>query len=857
VLVLVDGIRWVNESSASGVGAATDLNTIPMAIIERIEVLQDGASALYGSDAIAGVINIITRRNYEGASVSAQYGEYGAGDGATKNVDLAWGWNTDRSNLFLGLSYVDQDTVFSSDREQSSYPVPGTGLAFASSATPNGRFIFFPDVPSSACPLTDVDDNPATPDVPFCNITTPNGTSYPGGVTYPDDFIGFSRANRFNFAQYNLLVTPSERLGVFGSYRFQINDNLQWYAKALWNNRQSTNQAAPEPIFLGPDAGTGNPYADDITISALNPYNPFGIDLISSGPGANLVLIGRRPVEGGARVFEQDVDTWYLATGLSGTLGAERSYLWDVNLAYSSNKADQTNYGSYNIYNINKALGDPAACAAIAGCVPLNIFDGPGSITPAMLAWIQPVIHDESDNKLFIASANLTGDLPWWQLPAGPISFATGLEYRRYEGSYTPDPLNYVEVSPGVFENHYNGVPSLPTEGDYNVWEAYFEANVPIIDNGAGHKLDFSIAGRYSDYSTFGGEFTPKYGVRWQLAPEFVMRATYAEGFRAPSIGELYGSASRADLVIDDPCLIGTDGSAPTGNPANCAALGVPGGAAQSNAQISVATGGNPDLDPERANSFSTGFVWSPNFLADRRWSDKIDLEVTYYRHTIEGAIQAIDAQTQLDLCVETLDPTYCDGISRSSVGSINGFENKLTNLGEIKTSGWDLNLGWYWPETTLGKVKVLWQNTLVAEYHAVGAAGQVQPQGVGREVNDSGIPEWSSNVILDWNRGPWSGGWTMRHISKLREDCGDAVAFPICSDRPSGENTLKATTFNDVQAGYHFDWLRGAEVIGGINNVFDKDPPICLSCSLNGYDASTYDIPGGRFYYLRFNVKF
>src|SRR5207342_2225309 len=142
VLVLVDGIRWVNESSASGVGAATDLNTIPLAIVERIEVLQDGASSLYGSDAIAGVVNIITRRNFEGGQVTAQYGQYGEGDGATKNLDLAWGYTTDRSNLFLGASYVDQDSVLSSDREQSFFPVPGTGLTFASSATPTGRFRF-------------------------------------------------------------------------------------------------------------------------------------------------------------------------------------------------------------------------------------------------------------------------------------------------------------------------------------------------------------------------------------------------------------------------------------------------------------------------------------------------------------------------------------------------------------------------------------------------------------------------------------------------------------------------------------------------------------------------------------------
>lgn len=853
VLVLVDGVRWVNESSASGVGAATDLNTIPLAIVERIEVLEDGASSLYGSDAIAGVVNIITRRNFEGGQVTLNYGQYGEGDGATSGADFAWGHTTDRSSLFVGVSYVDQDVVYSKDREQSSFPIPGTGLTFASSGTPNGRFIFFPGTPSSACPLTDLDDDPATAPVAFCNITTPNGSSFSPIPVYPDDFIGFGTANRFNFAQYNLLVTPSKRTGVFGQFRFDINDGLQWYVKALANRRESVNQAAPEPIFLGPDAGTGNPLADNINIPASHPFNPFGIDLNSRGPDANLVLIGRRPVEGGPRIFEQEVNTQYLSTGLVGSFdAADRLWSWDVNLAYSRNKAEQTNYGSYNIRNLALGLGDTLAdgstCATTPGCVDVNIFGGPGTLTPAMLAWIQPVVRDESEQKLSLVSANISSDLfEGW---AGPISFATGYEYRKYEGWYQPDPITVA--------GFYNGVPSLPTEGEYDVNEAYLELNIPLLSDSAwGKSLDLSLAGRYSRYSTFGSEFTPKYGLRWQLTDEFLLRTTFAKGFRAPSIGELFGSASRADLQIDDPCLIGLDGSPPTGNAANCAALGVPGGAQQSNAQISVTTGGNEDLDPERANSFTAGMVYSPGWATDASWSERLDFEVTYYRHDIQGAIQAIDAQTQLNLCVETLDPIYCDGITRSSVGSINGFANRLTNLGSIRTSGWDADLFWTLPTTDLGQFKLTWQNTFVSEYEAIGAAGQVQPRAPGIEVNDSAIPEWTSTATLDWKRDAWSGAWTVRHISDLTENCGDAVDFAVCSSPDTGTNDLPDTTYVDVQLGYKFDLLQGLQLTAGVNNLFDQDPPICLSCSLNGYDASTYDIPGGRFWYLRADLRF
>ncbi|WP_285446491.1 TonB-dependent receptor [Xanthomonas sp. fls2-241-TYG-148] len=834
VLVLVDGIRWVNESSASGVGSSTDLNTIPLAIVERIEVLEDGASSLYGSDAIAGVVNIITRRTFDGAQVTLNYGQYGKGDGTNQGMDLAWGTSGEDFSLFLGASYVKQDPIYARDRAQARFPIPGTGLTFASSATPDGRFQFVD-------PNTGVRQN-LTPNV---GVGTPQYDGS-GGCARSDDYHCFGTADRYNFAEQNLLLTPSERKGVFAQFRYYFNDDVQWYVKALGNRRESTNQAAPEPIFLGPDAGTGNPLADNIVISALNPFNPFGFDLNSA---TNLIQIGRRPVEGGPRRYEQQVDTQYFGTGLVGTFeGASRTWFWDVNGMYSKNKAEQTNYGSYNLFNINLGLGDPAACAAVAGCVPLDIFSGAGSITPEMLRWIQPVVRDRSQNELSLFTANLSSEL--FQLPGGAVSFATGYEYRKYEGSYQPDPLTVA--------GRYNGVPSLPTSGSYDVNEAYLELNIPIFANSTlGDKLDLNIAGRYSDYSTFGGEFTPKYGLRWQVSDEFVLRTSYAEGFRAPTIGELFGSAARADLQLSDPCSIGLGGTAPRGSAANCATLGVPVNYQQANQQISVTTGGNEQLEPERSRSFSAGFVFSPGFGSNASWSDRLDLEVTFYRHHVDGAIQAINAQTQLDLCVDTLDALYCDGIGRASTGGINAFNNRLTNLGSIKTDGWDVDLFWTLPESALGRFKLSWQNTFVGRYEALGAAGQRQPQGPGIEVVDSAIPEWTSNAVLDWSLGNWTASWTARHISKLTEQCGDAVEFAVCSTPAEGTNQLDAITYHDAQVGYRFDWLKGLQLTAGLNNVFDKDPPICLSCSLNGYDASTYDIPGGRFWYVRADLKF
>lgn len=827
VLVLVDGVRWVNESSASGVGAATDLNTIPVGIIERIEILEDGASSIYGSDAVAGVVNIITRRETDGASVSVQYGAYGGDRGETNSIDASLGGNGERHSFFFGVSRTEQKEIASSVYDFSGVPKPGTGLAFGSSGTPNGRFIF-------------TDPNTGQ----TLSLTTPNGQFFPNGPQYPQDFIPFGTANRFNFAQFNLILTPSERKSAFGQARFELGESTTWYVRTLYNNRQSANQAAPEPIFLGPDAGTGNPYADNILISATNPYNPFGFDLISSGPGANLILVGRRPVEGGPRRFEQDVDTWYFGTGLEGSFNVgDRALLWDLNYARSGNQAEQTNYGSYNIRRINLALGPLAACEADPQCVPLDIFSGVGSITSEMLAYIQPIVRDSSENNIELISGNLSGDL--FNLPAGAMAFAAGFEYRKLDGFYRPDALTVA--------GEYNGVTSRPTSGEYDVTEYFLELNAPIYEAGSS-RLDLSVAGRFSDYSTFGGETTGKLGLRWQLGETFLIRGTFAEGFRAPSIGELFGSASRFDAELSDPCLISVTGAPPT---ANCSAFGVPAGAQQANTQISITTGGNPNLDPERVDSTSAGFVWSPAFASDTGWSERLDIEFSWYRHELEGAIQAIDAQTQLNLCVAAGPSSpFCDGISRASTGGINAFNNRLVNLGFIETDGYDVDVFWTLPQTDLGQFRVSWQNTFVDDYTAVGANGVVQPRQVGRELNDSAIPEWTSNLALDWTYGDFSLRWTTRFIDSLTESCGDAADFEVCRNPAPFSNPLGSTTYHDLQFGWQAPWLEGTQLTLGVNNVFEKQAPLCLSCSLNGYDASTYDLPE-RFIYGKVEVRF
>lgn len=238
----------------------------------------------------------------------------------------------------------------------------------------------------------------------------------------------------------------------------------------------------------------------------------------------------------------------------------ERSWSWDVNLAHGRNQAEQENRGSYNARNIAIALGNPAVCAATPGCTPLDIF-GFNTITPEMLAFISPVFRDSSENTLTLGSANLSGEL--FDMPAGALAFATGVEYRQYEGSYDPDPQ--------TVRGEYNGVPSQPTFGEYNVSEVYVELDVPLLaDSAWAKKLNLNVAGRYSDYSTFGGEFVPKYGLRWQVAEEFLLRSTYAEGFRARRSASCTAWAPASTPRSSIPAWVRT--SLPTPRTAPCSA---------------------------------------------------------------------------------------------------------------------------------------------------------------------------------------------------------------------------------------------------------------------------------------------
>jgi iron complex outermembrane receptor protein len=823
-LVMVDGLRWVPGASASGVPGAVDLNTIPTAMISRMEVLQEGASPIYGSDAIAGVVNIITKQRQDGFQATAQIGGYKS-DGFTQDYNLSWGATQGGLSVVVGGGYFKQDPVFSGDRAISRFPAPFATACDSgcSSGTPLGRFIVTD--PNTHTDLDATLRQALQPGQrPIYNPADPTGAS--------GSFKPYTTADRFNFQPFNYILTPLERISLFGSVTQDITEQIHFRGRASYVQRKSANQAAPLPLFVGPDAGNGN-LLDTVAIDASNPYNPFGFTLQQG----TYAFIGRRLVEAGPRHYEQTVDTWNVAGTLDGEFEvASHNWHWDINGVWSRNHATQTFTGNVNAQRVQQALGPVAGCTG--SCVPLNIFGGAGTITPAMLNFIGFTQQDTSEQELRDVSANLTGDL--FDLPAGPLAFAVGAEHRVTEGFFQPDAI----VAAGLSSD----IPAQPAHGSITVKEAYAELRVPLVkDAPFFYRLDASLAGRWFDYSGSGSDSTYKAGVTWKPVAEVLFRGSWGQGFRAPSIGELFGGASRFDQVVADPCS-GLSAATPANIRANCIARGVPanGSYVQLNAQLPVITSGNANLAPETSESWNVSGVWEPTFLHDATWASGGSIEVAYSNIKLDDAINALSAATVLQRCANTNDELSCATISRTASGAISGIANPLINIGGIRTEALDINVNWTSPEWSFGRFAAHWYSTRLLKFTELlpTSTGLAPTKRLGTERGspDQAYAKWKSNFILDWDHADFGATGTVRYLSSVQE-----------ADDP---NKLNSRTYFDAQLRWSpTSYVEGLKVAVGVNNLFDKDPPGCVTCSLNNYDPNAYDAPG-RFFYLQLSYR-
>jgi len=836
-LILVDGRRWIAGASASGVPSAVDLNTIPENVISRIEVLQDGASAIYGSDAIGGVVNIITHDSYDGFKVDAQTGGYiSDSDGESTQLSALWGGGNDTTHFVLSASYREEKGIETASRSRSAFPSPdATSCAGGgcSSFTPQARLVLGPNFGFQDITLNDGVLNDGGANIPQWDPNDPDGGA---------DFHAFSTADRFNYngPGFNFLKTPNERVNFYANVTHDLSENISMFARMSYTNRSSETKGAPEPICLG--AGCGNRIMDNIVISALNPYNPFGIDL--SVANGNLEFFGRRPLESGPRLFFQDVNTYMFTTGLQGDFEAgDRNFYWDLSAGYGDNRGFQEKQNSHNAAKIAVALGDPAVCAATPNCVPFNYFggqgpDGSGSITQDMLDFITYTQRDFSEQTLKNVSFNLSGDIA--ELPAGTMGFAGGLEYRDHAGSFRPDPI--------AERGETAGIPSGATVGGFDVTEIYAEVNVPLISGVAGADLlELNLAARNSDYSTSGAEATYKVSALWRPISELSFRASFSTGLRAPGIGELFGGAAREDFNFLDPCADyeGTVGAANGGRDApqsaaiqaNCATLGVAPGLAQINPQLSAVSTGNALLTPESSDNVTFGFVYSPAWSEGLNWSEGMTLSVDFYDVQIEDAVQGRSPGELITACVDTLDPFFCDGVPRTPSGQVGLVQNQLQNIGGIDASGMDLMFSYMSPETSMGQFGLRVNATYLDEFkeRTRNPDGSASVNDLtGRHPDETffrAFPEWRMVTGLDWVKDRLSGGLTIRWVDDMLLDSG---------------SNLDSVAFTDLRFTYNPDILGEALTLSlGFNNVFDEDPPVCDACGVISMSPVSHDLPG------------
>ena len=838
-LVLVDGLRYVNGTAGTGIPASVDLNTIPLNMIDRVEVLQSAATPLYGSDAIAGVVNIITKASQVGLQASAQFGTFRQGDGETQDYNVSYGFKGPSTNVVLGASYVKQQEVRSSARAISRFSRPFVTSCIEGgcvSDTDLGRFVVndFGN-PANEAGLDLTLRAPVSGRARFDRLDPTSANS---------DFKTQTEADYYNIQPFNYILTPSERYSLWISVRQEISDNTNLRVRAVYNHRDSANQAAPVPLGTGPGARNGN-LLDRVSIDVTNPFNPFGVTLSAGAAGdppANYQFVSRRLVEAGGRFHTQTAETVSLTATLDGSFALlGRRWYWDTSALVGMNDAKHVLFNNVNAERVQQALGPIGSCTA--PCVPLNLFSGPGSITTEMLSFINFDQRDRSRQDLFDFTANISGDL--FDLPAGPVGVAIGYEHRDQRGSFDSDPI----VAAGLGAD----IPAGSYRGRFNVDEIYGELRVPILSDVPGFRsLEATGTVRHSNYSTFGSSTSFTGSALWKPVSDLLLRGSYAESLRAPSIGELNGTLTRFDSVLADPCndFNGTLGGAPASPTvrANCIANGVPanGSFRVPTTAIPVITGGNTALRPETSRTLLFGGVYSPRWARNSAIASALSIEANYYDIKLNDAIAAVGADLLLDRCAQVGDPQSCGTITRGTTGFINQISALLTNIGGIRTRGLDVNLNYRTPRTGLGTFGLnVYTTTLLAYRESVPISTgflSVNRRGAERGSPDQAFPKFKANAVLDWAIGDISASITGRYIGGVTESQND--------------NRLGARFYGDLQFGYVPSLLDGRVTLtAGVNNLFDQDPPGCFSCTINSYDPTTYDVPG-QFGYLRLSYR-
>lgn len=869
-LVLVNGRRWVSFDPQQIV----DLNTIPQFLLDSVDVVTGGASAVYGSDALSGVVNFRLKQNLSGIEAGGQYGITENGDGARYQGFVAIGASTDdgRGNVTAFAEYYNRKPIFQGARDFSRFALgdDGTGLSPAGSpTTPQGRV--------SVAPTSVVGMDPDGPTGPLTAPTLPRGVGNFGttfganfgspGVSDVFDFPG----DLYNYAPANYLQVPQERYMIGGYGHYDITDSVTAFVEAVFVNNRVANELAATPVggtfnvnlaasqaYLSPaDFATLQQIdANETAINAARAaaglpllFGPVAGGLNAQAPGIVQLGIGRRILETGARNTLDERNAFRLLAGVRGPAFAD----WTYEAYYSYARTRNANIQAGNISS--------SAYRRAVESGAINVF-GPGTLSQDDVDSISILAQNGEISTLQVASASLSGTLGNFGLGAEDIGVALGAEYRKVAAEFLPD----TALSSGDVIGFNAGD---PTEGDYNVKEVFGEIRVPLISDAPFfHRLELNGAARYSDYSleAVGSTWTYAGGAEWAPVPDITFRGQYQRAVRAPNVGELFGGQSNGFPGATDPCALA--GAATNATIRDlCIATGVPAGLVgspglQPATQIQGLFGGNPDLEEEVSDTYTVGAVIRPSFIP------RLNISVDYFNIKVENYISTLGGGLNgtLNLCynaIQDINSVYCQAIANGGRNPANGQigDNNFlplignANVAKIETSGVDmqvdyslpLSFGMYGDQSKLNFF-FLGTYTETFKFFAVQqldtfneCAGRF-----GQLVCGNPQPKWKWTSRLSYIDGPLtlSGRW--RHLSATQDD-DDSTDYVV--------ESLEAYDLFDLSLG--FDITENFSLAMGVNNILDKQPQLIGD---NQEQANTY--PGvfdvlGRDYFVSVNMKF
>jgi len=880
-LVLINGRRLMPGDPAppqlNGV-SAPDLNNIPAALVERVDVLTGGASSTYGADAVAGVVNFVMNDHFEGVKIDANISAYqhdqhswlaqtvadapyplppsSVMDGEGRDMTLVFGRNlADNSGNFTGyVGYRKVSAVLESARDFSSCQpslAPGTPTGWActgSSTAATGRII----------PLNGNGD--------FTVSSTP-------GVGFRD----FMNSDKYNFAPSNYLQRPDERWTAGNFFHMDLTEKLRLYEEFMFMDDDSISQIAPGGAFFGQgtavDAATGIPNGAMQT-NCNNPLlvgNELAALCNGSTAGTSQFLLGRRDVEGGDRINDLSHTAFRAVVGIKGEL----SDAWTYDTYFQEGRTEYSSFtsGNFSKTNLTNALNvvtgpnGPVCSVSAPGCVPYNIWS-PGGVSQAALAYvaIPTILTGNTEERIW--DGNVTGDLGKYGLkfPGADsgLLLNLGAQWRSEHATLHPDAPDQ------NFDISGNGSPVEPLDAGFTVWEGYLEAGMPILtDKPFAKELSWEVGYRYSSYNIGFDTNTYKFGLTWAPSSDIRIRGSYQRAVRAPNLQELFTQKLIALEGSYDPCAGSTTGF-PTATAAQCLLTGVSGAQyghliPNSAGQYQGLIGGNPTLQPEQSDTTTFGFVVTPSFAPN------MSLELDYFNIRIKNVISSYGFPLQLNECLDTGNPFFCANVHRDVLGSLwiapTGYVNDPTlNLGALQARGVDVTANYRLDMNTLGRLTFRLYGAYTAQFitEPGGQLGEQSYDCAGYFGNTCGAPapKWKHKFLITYDT-PLTGlefGVQWRYIGQVSQDVYSPNPLLSSPGTNVPPQTIAGYNYIDLNAAFVFN--KNVSIRVGCNNVADKDPPVTSvayysSAFVNGNTyANVYDSLG-RYLFANLTLQF